>query len=332
SQKSSIFYDNTFIFKENPFFYKRENSFSLYFEHFSYDWKVIIGNGEPSVYRENYTQYLFYSSFYKKFVFTEFTYSKEGDFKNEIEIAEVRDGIIVTDTIKLISTIFTAKTSFLLPFKKYQLFLNGKIFYYSHPLLDVYKKYYSKDSIVYKFKKYAFCTDIGIGINLNENIYLFSLIENILKTKLDYFIPSIFGVSFIPVSNLPFTTRLGINYNQTNFKILFLISHFLFNKFGGSEVFVDEYIRLKPELSFIINYKNNKNYFGFSLSNKFYLCDLEENMKNIIEIYLGYIREIKKIKLGGGIKFDTRFIEIEKNISNGNAWISPLNIFLTFYF
>ncbi|MEO0231582.1 MAG: hypothetical protein ABIM29_03470, partial [candidate division WOR-3 bacterium] len=126
---------------------------------------MIIGNGEPSVYRENYTQYLFYSSFYKKFVFTEFTYSKEGDFKNEIEIAEVRDGIIVTDTIKLISTIFTAKTSFLLPFKKYQLFLNGKIFYYSHPLLDVYKKYYSKDSIVYKFKKYAFCTDIGIGIN-----------------------------------------------------------------------------------------------------------------------------------------------------------------------
>ncbi|MEO0276817.1 MAG: arginase family protein [candidate division WOR-3 bacterium] len=143
---------------------------------------MIIGNGEPSVYRENYTQYLFYSSFYKKFVFTEFTYSKEGDFKNE----EIIDEYGKIDSIKLISTIFTGRTSFLLPFKKYQLFLNGKIFYYSHPLLDVYKKYYSKDSIVYKFKKYAFCTDIGIGINLNENIYLFSLIENILKTKKFY--------------------------------------------------------------------------------------------------------------------------------------------------
>ncbi|MEO0259592.1 MAG: hypothetical protein ABIM77_02470, partial [candidate division WOR-3 bacterium] len=114
SQKSSIFYDNTFIFKENPFFYKRENSFSLYFEHFSYDWKVIIGNGEPSVYRENYTQYLFYSSFYKKFVFTEFTYSKEGDFKNE----EIIDEYGKIDSIKLISTTFTGRTSFLLPFKK----------------------------------------------------------------------------------------------------------------------------------------------------------------------------------------------------------------------
>ncbi|MEO0266537.1 MAG: hypothetical protein ABIM36_00200 [candidate division WOR-3 bacterium] len=312
SQKSSIFYDNTFIFKENPFFYKRENSFSLYFEHFSYDWKVIIGNGEPSVYRENYTQYLFYSSFYKKFVFTEFTYSKEGDFKNE----EIIDEYGKIDSIKLISTTFTGRTSFLLPFKKYCLFLNGKVLYCSYPFI------LSPFPPVHR-KNYAFSTDIGIGFNFNKNLYFFLFAENFLKTKFEYPIFSFTGTLFISIFSLPFTTRLGINYNQTNFKILFLISHFPFNKFKGME---DRLGLLTPEASLILNYEKNKNSINFSLSNKFYPD------RDIIEFYLGYIREIKKIKLGGGIKFDTRFIEIEKNISNGNAWISPLNIFLTFYF
>lgn len=46
------------------------------------------------------------------------------------------------------------------------------------------------------------------------------------------------------------------------------------------------------------------------------------------------MREIKGFEIGGGIKFDTRFIELEKMRKEieGKSRISPFNLFLNFLF
>jgi len=286
----------------------------------------------------DYTEYLLNLSIYKKFIFTELIFSKEGDFLNELYLVDENGD---EDTIKFIATTLITKIGFALPYKRFKCYLNAKVFYYSHPFLNVYKRYSLKDTIVYKFKKYAFSLDLGTGMDINENIYLFLLLENVLKTKLDYGIGIILtGSPSIFVSNLPFTARAGLSYTASSFKFIFLVSHFLGNKFGGSEIFIDQYIQLKPEMSLIINYKKDKNLFNFSFSNKFYpeypaeIHETTVKTRNIFEFYLGYMRKIKNFKIGGGIKFDTRFIELEKMRKEvkGKSRISPFNIFLKFLF
>jgi len=338
SQKSSLFYDNTMLFSKNPFFLKRDNLLSLYFEHFSYQhrdtlWKTPF----------YYTEYLLSISFYKKFLFAEINFSKEGDFINEMMVVKLKldsSGFIIIeeDTIKFIATTLTGKTGFIFPYKMFKFFYNMKFFYYSHPFLDTYKKYSSIDSFVYNFKKYAFSLDLGTGINFNKNIYLFFLIENFLKTQIDYGISTILtGPQSIFFSNLPFTARSGCSYILHDLELLFIISHFLINKFGGSEVFIEKYIKLKPELSLIVNYKKGKNHFNFSFSNKFYPESPGVpqksfiKTKNIFELYISYLREIKRFKTGLGAKFDTRFIELEKTGKEIQriTKISPFNIFLS---